>query len=802
MPVKTKSSGPLDARIMIIGEAPGAEEEVAGIPFVGSSGTELTRMLHEAGIARTECFLTNVCKYRPPMNEIESFFLDSKMTQPNELIKEGLEELRQEIATVKPKLIIALGNTSLWALTGKRGITKWRGSMLEHNGSMLMPTYHPAMILREWSHRAIAVLDLKRANAHFQNGSWPARDTKYLVRPSFSDAMDVLGMLIKRAREASEPVHLASDIETRLGYIACHGIAWSDTEAVCLPYLCIERPTGYWTFEEEVAIWERQRELMTHEHVEVSGQNYLYDAQYFARRSGYVPRLRHDTLFMQSVAFAGLPKGLDFLSSMYRRKHVYWKDEGKLWDPKTMPEDQLWGYNCEDACATFEIKNTLGGILKNLGQWDNYLYKMKIWHHALRMMLRGIKVDQLLRGKLAADLFEAIQARQHALTYILGHEINPRSPKQMSALFYGDLQCKVVLDRKTRKPTCNADALKKFGEREPLYRPITELIEDIRSFGVLLSNIVQAPLDADGRMRCSFNAAHAETLRWSSSENPFGGGTNLQNVTKGDEDDSEDSVKRVLKIDNLRTPNCRKVFVPDPGYTIAEIDQAGADAQVVAWEANDEKLKDLFRKRIKVHAVNARDIFGDRAGPDGKQEPYYTRTKVGVHLTNYGGKVRTLAAALESSEHDAARFQSRWFQLHPNISDWHDRIEELLSTKREVKNKFGYRRFYFDRIADLLPEALAWIPQSTVACVTDRVLDQIESDSKLTSELGVEVLLQVHDSIVFQYPTYLEDRVLTHLQPLTKVIIPYDDPLVIPWGLKTSTVSWGHCKDRKWPGEE
>ena len=353
-----------------------------------------------------------------------------------------------------------------------------------------------------------------------------------------------------------------------------------------------------------------------------------------------------------------------------------------------------------------------------------------------------------------------------------------------------------------RKPTYNADALKKFGEREPLFRPITELIEDIRSFGVLLSNIVQAPLDADGRMRCSFNAAHAETLRWSSSENPIGGGTNLQNVTKGDEDDSEDSVKRVLKIDNLRTPNCRKVFVPDPGYTIAEIDQAGADAQVVAWEANDEKLKDLFRKRIKVHAVNARDIFGDRAGPDGKQEPYYTRTKVGVHLTNYGGKVRTLAAALESSEHDAARFQSRWFQLHPNISDWHDRIEELLSTKREVKNKFGYRRFYFDRIADLLPEALAWIPQSTVACVTDRVLDQIESDSKLTSELGVEVLLQVHDSIVFQYPTYLEDRVLTHLQPLTKVIIPYDDPLVIPWGLKTSTVSWGHCKDRKWPGEE
>src|SRR3990172_1822079 len=89
MPVKTKSSGPLDAQIMIVGEAPGADEEIAGIPFVGSSGTELTRMLHEAGIVRSECFLTNVCKYRPPENKIEFFFLDAKRTKPNELIKEG-----------------------------------------------------------------------------------------------------------------------------------------------------------------------------------------------------------------------------------------------------------------------------------------------------------------------------------------------------------------------------------------------------------------------------------------------------------------------------------------------------------------------------------------------------------------------------------------------------------------------------------------------------------------------------------------------------------------------------------------
>ena len=90
MPVKTKFSGPLDAKIMVVGEAPGADEEIAGVPFVGTSGTELTKMLNEAGILRSECFLTNVCKYRPPENKIENFFLDKKRTKPNEYTSKAL----------------------------------------------------------------------------------------------------------------------------------------------------------------------------------------------------------------------------------------------------------------------------------------------------------------------------------------------------------------------------------------------------------------------------------------------------------------------------------------------------------------------------------------------------------------------------------------------------------------------------------------------------------------------------------------------------------------------------------------
>src|SRR3990167_3584410 len=275
MPVKTRSEGPRNAAVMIVGEAPGAEEEIKGTPFVGGSGQELTKMLHEAGILRTECFITNVCKYRPPGNEIDSFFLDKKLSQPNELVKEGLEELYADVAAIKPKMIIALGNTALWAFKGHRLISKWRGSMLEHGTARLLPTLHPANIMRDWAQRAIAVHDLKRA-MKYVNSPWPKPEYNFYIRPSFKEVIDILQMLIDKA--TTGPLRIASDLETRSTHIACHCIAWSRLDAISIPSMCVERPHGYWTLAEDVAIWQKERELMTHPNIEVIGQNYLYDA--------------------------------------------------------------------------------------------------------------------------------------------------------------------------------------------------------------------------------------------------------------------------------------------------------------------------------------------------------------------------------------------------------------------------------------------------------------------------------------------------------------------------------------------
>jgi uracil-DNA glycosylase len=328
--------GPVNASIMIVGEAPGADEESKGIPFVGASGQELDRMLGEAGISRSECFITNVCRTRPPGNDITKFFAKSKAqsTRDHVLIAgkyasapivNGLAALRKEVDLVKPNITIALGNTSLWALTERWGITKWRGSMLHgFGGYQTIPTIHPAAVLREWAWRSIVVTDLRRA-ARFRTAKFPTSAWNFITRPKFSDVCRILTSLLQRA-EVEDNFWIDFDLETKHEHIDCAGISWSRVDALCIPFL-----GDYWTIEQEAQIIADLRRLLTHPRVCVRGQNLLYDSQYTYRWWGYVPRVRQDTMLTHHVAFCGMRKSLDFQASLYCDSYTQWKPDKSAW---------------------------------------------------------------------------------------------------------------------------------------------------------------------------------------------------------------------------------------------------------------------------------------------------------------------------------------------------------------------------------------------------------------------------------------------------------------------------------------
>ena len=142
--------------IMFIGEAPGAKEDELGIPFVGRSGNFLTKMIEAMGYTREEVFIGNILKCRPPENR--------KPTAQE--IEICIPYLKQQIAILKPKVIIALGSTSVQGLIGKTpAISKLRGQWLEFEGTPLMPTFHPAYILRNQSKKGELWSDLKKVLA-------------------------------------------------------------------------------------------------------------------------------------------------------------------------------------------------------------------------------------------------------------------------------------------------------------------------------------------------------------------------------------------------------------------------------------------------------------------------------------------------------------------------------------------------------------------------------------------------------------------------------------------------------------
>jgi DNA polymerase-1 len=754
-------------------------------------------MLQEAGIFRSTCFVTNVVRKRPPGNDISVFFAERKTDRTLQhverdgkwclpVVLDGVELLKREIEACQPNVIIALGNTALWALTGNWGITSWRGSTLECKLPLaldykpkVIPTYHPALILRQWAWRQTGVHDLRRAARESQVREIKPREYDFIIRPDFHTAFAILTSLLREADKGK--LNLACDIETRAGHIACIGFAWNKRSALCIPLMCVERPEGYWSIEEETELTFLMMKLLTHPNIEVGGQNFIYDAQYLFRWWGIIPRVKHDTMLSHHSMFSNSQKSLGYLASMYCEQFVYWKDDGKDWDPK-VGEDQLWKYNCEDCCYTFEVwEGEASAIQAFTPSWPKlpavHDFQHQLFYPVLRTMNRGIRSNQSRRGEMAITLQEEIAKREQFLIDVTGHPLNPKSPKQMQEFFYGALRQKPIFNRKSGTITCDDEALNKIAEREPILRPLVRRILEHRSLGVFLSTFVNAPLDSDGRIRCSFNIAGTETYRFSSSQNAFGSGLNLQNIPAGGEAG-----------DDLELPNIRTLFLPDPGNTFFDIDLSSADLRIVTWEADEPEMKAMLREGKDPYTEVAREFYRDPSFT--KKDPRRQTFKALAHGTHYLGSPKGLSDRIGLPVADVERIQKWYFGKFPNIKKWQEDFKDQLVKRRYVENIFGYRAYCFDRIeGTVFNQFIAWIPQSTVACLINRAYVAIDAQLK-----EVEVLLQVHDSLAGQFPTHLKDWAIKRIVELAEIPLPYDDPCLIPVGVKTSDVSWGDCK--------
>jgi len=351
--------------IVILGEARGAEEDRIGSSFVGPSGVELLRQLDEAkiitlteadrrlisqyydkGTPRSihevwanhsdEVFRTNVFNFHPHGNKLESLCGPKPNSLPGYpmMVKGGyldarfapeLDRLGDEIVEHDPNLILCLGNTALWALTGQTGVTKLRGTTLlsDHCVSdfKLLPIYHPAAVLRQWEVRPTTIMDLIKAKRESAFPELRRPNCEIWIEPSLDDIQRFITSYVLNADL------LSTDIETSGTRVTCIGFAPRKDLAIVIPF---DDPRAkdhnYWpTAADERHCWELIRGVLENPSIPKLFQNGVYDINFLYRSYGIRTfGAKEDTMLAHHARQPESLKGLGYLGSIYT-DHGSWK---------------------------------------------------------------------------------------------------------------------------------------------------------------------------------------------------------------------------------------------------------------------------------------------------------------------------------------------------------------------------------------------------------------------------------------------------------------------------------------------
>lgn len=325
-------------KIMLVGEAWGKDEAAFGKPFVGPSGRLLKALLSQVGIPYDSCYPTNVFNLQPePANDIKNLCGPKAMGIPGYpavtagkyiRVEFGPELIRlySEIAATNPNLIIALGGTAMWALTHKAGIRNVRGTTTSTSPQAsarigravkILPTYHPAAVLREWALRPIVLADLSKAphESAFPEVRRPERQV--WIEPTIED------LYAFEQKYITQSCVLSIDVETKGNQITCFGVAPDESHALVIPFRSRDG-RSYWSVGDEIAMLRWIRSLCARPNAKL-GQNFLYDLRFIWERYGIpVLAFEHDTMLLHHALQPEMDKGLGFLGSLYTNE-ASWK---------------------------------------------------------------------------------------------------------------------------------------------------------------------------------------------------------------------------------------------------------------------------------------------------------------------------------------------------------------------------------------------------------------------------------------------------------------------------------------------
>ncbi len=741
------------AKLLIVGDAPGAHEVEIGTPFAGPSGSLVDECLRAAGMTRDEVYLTNVVKVRPPNNEIK------RLGELGVKVEDFLPQLWEEINTIKPNCILALGGTALKALTGLDGIQKYRGSILPNCHSALpkvVPSIHPASLMhaskemQNWKVLQYIKFDFIRAaqQSLFSDIRSPQR-TLTVARNS----LDVIRYMERHANATETSL----DVETFKTIPLCIGLSASEHEAISVPllnHITATNPDGI-PLHDQLYIWKLIGQYLYDLKIRKIAQNAKFD-QRICENVRLNFKTYWDTMLAWHTLFLEMPKNLAFITSILTEE-PYYKDEGKEYNPKKDKFDRLLLYNAKDAVVTYEIKQREEELLNKLNLTDFFFNRMMPLHDMYyEIESKGILIDLEVREELRSK-YKGIRKERHQtlvdtvkkVSNLTDFDVNVNSPKQAHKMIYQLLGCPLRKD--TRKSTLQAlanNAVKDVNKKE-----IIKLTLEERKISKTIGTYINTPPSEDGRIRTQFKITGTETGRTSTEklEPPISvipEGMALQTLSKHGDVGSD----------------LRRMFIAKPGFTLVEADGAQAEDRVVAilakdWEAlrlleKTEFIYNRYNLKDDRHTLTAMLVTG-KAFEEINEEDRQIGKRA-RHAANYDVGKHQLMVTLAGenvfvSEWKAGKYLEKIHNSNPNIRNvFHAEIEQALqeSSDRSLTAPFGRFRIFFNRWGrDLFKEAYAYIPQSTISDWMKFAMIEI------AKEYGsIPYLLDAHDSFLAEIP--------------------------------------------------
>lgn len=803
-------AGSNEPLIMVVGEAPGSEEDDEGVPFVGPAGRLLRGALGEIGLEEDDILFTNVVRCRPPNNKITKKAINLCSLFAVQEIKEWRV----------PTLL--LGNSPLSGVLGQTGITTWNGVQIEKDGIVYLPAYHPAYVLR---------------NDHVM-AEWLMAMSKIVEKPTQHEEFELqypktVGDLEAMFTYLSSYQYIAFDTEThgRSAFNEGSKILSVSFAAGSRAYAFpLDHRESWWTEEERARTIEIVHDILDDHDGCVIGHNLKYDQMWMYGVFGIFFHGGGDTMLTSHLIdsrrgihglkrLAGIYLGMyeyDEALRVYRLKHPE-ADPEKGGSYDAIPLEVLLPYGAMDAQATLLLDEVLYGklstkqkslyheiivpagdelaIVQSNGMAiDHYvaeryteIYKWRRQKVLEEEILSDKKVRKLVKSQqeaLDSEICRSLSTRAFPDTiriegdYVYGKpkrgkaelhrkrkhfHFNPGSADHLVMLLYDLYKLPVTEKTDSGHPSTEGDHLKQYQEEVPVIKPIR--------YYKLLSKMISTYLEPaatgawesdDGKARTNFNLHGAVTGRTSSND------PNFQNIPTPEKEPG--TLLETLPIKNIFThsyadygqKSFAKIFRKG---CLLSVDYSGMELRCFASLAGCVKMLEILHSGKDIHSMVAITSMTHKEIEEITDEEIAALPKSVRYMykwTNwtllYGGDEHTLSRLYGLDLADAKRTVKTYYGIFPEVLEYREWCQAFAEENGYIESPYG-RREYLPYINDpdlkrknkAIREAVNMPVQSGASDTLTAALSIVGRELR-KADLKARLVNEVHDSLVLDLP--------------------------------------------------